>query len=229
MAGLTRRTFLKLAGASFAGYLLDPRSPSPLRRRFEENIRTAIGERGIGVDVRKLDVNSRELFRIQVNPFNYYPVASCFKAFVILYYFWNTPQEQWNYSEGSTAYSVAVYSNNPETGVLLAEVGDRVSGSGNAIEKFNNFTTYEMFLPFGMYSWNWEGSPTENMVDARYAARSSRAVRIPAGEFLVDNVCSAAELADGYSFLARTDNDLVAHPYFAEGSDETTTTPHSSK
>ncbi len=216
MARLNRRTFLKLVGASLANYLLDPRSPSPLRTRFEENVRAAIGTRAMGVDVRKLDAVGSELFRIQVNPFDYYPIASCFKAFAILYYFWYTPLDEWDYDEGSTAYSVAVFSNNPATGILLDEVGRRIRRAGNAIEKFNDFLTFEMFLPLGLYSWNWEDSPTANMVDTRYIARASRSVRIPEGDFLIDNVCTAAELADGYMFLARTDNDLVAHTHFQE-------------
>jgi hypothetical protein len=216
MARINRRTFLKLASASFASYVLDPRSPSPVRTRFEQNIIEAIGGRGMGVEVRKIDHNAGEQFRVQINPFNYYPVASAFKSFLILYYFWKTPQEEWDYSEGTTPHSVAVYSNNVETGVLIDEVGRRVRGNGNAVEKFNDFLTYELFMSLGLYSWNWENTPTENLVDTRYMARASRAVRISEGEFLIDNVCRPSELADGYAFLARTDNDLNAHPYFQE-------------
>jgi hypothetical protein len=216
MARINRRTFLKLAGASFASYLLDPRSPSPVRTRFEQTITEAIGERGMGVEIRKLNSSTSEQFRIQINPFNYYPVASAFKSFLILYYFWKTPQEEWDYGEGTTPHSVAVYSNNVETGVLIDEVGRRIRGNGNAIEKFNDFLTYELFMSLGLYSWNWENTPTENLVDTRFAARGSRVVRTPDGEFLIDNVCRPAELADGYALLARTDNDLIAHPYFQE-------------
>jgi hypothetical protein len=213
MAQLTRRTLLKLI-ASFVPYLFDPRSPSPVLTRFTRTIREAVGERGMGLDVRKLDANNNELFRIQVNAYNFYPLASCFKAFLILYYFWYTPPDEWDAAEGSTAYNVAVFSNNLATGVLLDEVGRRIRRNGNAIEKFNDFLTFDMFLALGLYRWNWEGSPTANMVDERFAARASRAVRIPDGEFLIDNVCTPAELADGYRFLARTDNDLNDNPNF---------------
>src|SRR5690606_34010124 len=112
--------------------------------------------------------DGREDFRIQINNHELYPIASAFKAFLALYYFVNTPREEWQYQQGSRVYSVVVYSNNGQTGHLLAEMGRRVEGPGNAIEKFNDFLLNVMGLTNGMYSWNWPGTPTVGLGDERF-------------------------------------------------------------
>lgn len=207
---------MRLLAAAAAFPLLDPRSPSAPFNRLRGAVEASIGTRAIGLDVRRLNSGGTELFRIQYNAFNYYPLASCFKAFLALYYLWYTARERWENGEGSPLYRVAVLSDNLATGALLAEVAQRVPGRGHALEKFNDFLTFTLFLPIGLYSWNWPGSATAGLFDTRYAATAARAVRIPSGEHRVDNVCAAADLANGYVFLARRDNDVYAHPYFQQ-------------
>ncbi len=157
----------------------------------------------MALDFRRIGATSNEEFRIQINAFDYYPVASCFKAWIPLYYYLNTPQEQWNDIEGSSLYSTVVFSNNTQTGFMLSEIAPRARGTKNAIEKFNDFLRRTVGMGSGLYSWNWDGSPTVDFFDPRFVPSENREVWDNGLPFFVDNVFTAADLAHGYDVLTR--------------------------
>ncbi len=162
----------------------------------------------MALDFRRINAQNNQEFRIQINAFDYYPVASCFKAWIPLYYFLNTPQDLWDDKEGSALYSTVVFSNNTQTGFMLDDVAPRVSGNKNPIEKFNDFLKHKVGMTSGLYSWDWPGSPTIGFFDSRFTPSTDRQVWVSGQPYLVDNVFTASDLAQGYDELARG-------PYFA--------------
>ncbi len=203
MTFLNRREFLKLWGAVVLQRDWD--HETPLVTSIREYLESVIGGLNMALDFRRINRHYDEEFRIQINAFNLYPVASCFKAFLVLYYFLYTPQSEWRYDEISIVYRAAVYSDNTDTGVLLDEVAQRVISRKNAIEKFNDFLRIIVGLANGLHSWNWPDTPVVGMTDPRFAPSASRAVYADGQPYPVDNVFTAADLGRGYDFLWRGD------------------------
>jgi hypothetical protein len=204
---LNRRQFLKLtatAGGLYPFsrlYAEDWEEESPLVAQIRANLTTAFQGRIMALDFRGFNPANDEVFRIQLNASDAYPVASCFKAFLALYYFLNTPQTDWNYTDRETyIYRSAVFSDNLASGVLLNDLARRVPGQGNPIEKFNDFLRLTLGIAAGLHTWKWEGSPTVGMRDRRFAERS---VTLRGATYSVDNVFTPADLARGYDVLTR--------------------------
>ncbi|MFW5692244.1 MAG: hypothetical protein ACOCX3_02710 [Chloroflexota bacterium] len=173
---------------------------------LEMRLLEIIGSDALGLDLRRIDPETGQHdFRILNNAYLCYPVASCFKAMVVFYYFVITPRAQWRYDEDSPAYRVAVFSNNPLTGELIAETAQFYPGRGNAIEKFNEFVRFTLFSQNGLYSWDWQGSPTIGQVDLAYAPSPARAVRFGEVGYEMDNVFFPADLAEFWSLMLRPD------------------------
>lgn len=207
---LTRRRFLSLAAGLIGAAALPIRAQdwadeSPLIESIRSDLQTYIGGLNMALDFRCIDRDLRECFRIQINADNLMPVASCFKAFAVLYYYLNTQPESWQDDENSALYRMTVYSDNGATGVVLADVAGRVPGDGNAIIKFNDFLRGTMGLRNGLHTWNHTGSPTVGMSDLRFApsAVNGRVVRMRGQEHQVDNVFTAADLARGHDYIWR--------------------------
>lgn len=220
---LSRRHFLQLAGGAALGALQsgslraqdwDHETRTTLAMR--ERLQAVIGALNMALDFRGYDDAQDELFRIQIKADQLMPVASCFKAFIVPYYFLNMPSDEWDYGETSLLYSMAVQSNNGATGVVLDHIARHVRGNGNAIVKFNDFLL-QIGLQNGLHTWNWEGSPTVGMTDPRYAPSqvTGRVVRVRGQVFTVDNVMTAADLARGHDFITRgeyfTSSETVRH------------------
>ncbi len=219
MTCFSRRHFLRLLGgaalASAAQVTAqDWEVETPTVTRIREHLQGVIGGLNMALDFRCFDLTRNELFRIQVNAETLQPVASCFKAFVVPYYFLNTPRDQWDYGENSLLYSMAVHSSNGATGVVLDNIARQIEGPDNAIVKFNNFLR-DMGLANGLHSWNWEDSPTAGITDPRFApsAVTGRVVRIRGLVYQVDNVFTAADLARGHDYITRgeyfTDSERI--------------------
>lgn len=213
-AALTRRAFLALAAALAGGAALplwraraqgDWSEEAPIAADMRADLEAFIGGRSIALDFRGFDSAYAERFRIQINADSLMPVASCFKAFAVLYYYLNTPPDAWDDGANTPLYRMAVYSDNGATGVVLADVAERIPGPENAIIKFNNFLHQTMGLTSGLHTWNHTGSPTIGMADPRFApsAASGRVVRVRGSDYQVDNVFTAADLARGYDFILR--------------------------
>jgi hypothetical protein len=198
----TRRQFLTLLG----GGLLYGTCPndwdeeSRRARAIREHLEAVFADQNMGLDFRCINGSHDEEFRIQIKELDYFPVASAFKSSLILYYYLHTPQAEWNDAEGSTAYSVAVFSSNVETGILLQDVAGRVPGNKNPIEKFNDFLRQTVGMYGGLYTWTWQGNPLIGVTDQRYA---NMRVWLEEQPYTVDNVFTPADLARTYDILAR--------------------------
>jgi hypothetical protein len=120
-----------------------------------------------------------------------------------LYYYINTPPDEWQDDEFSILYQMAVYSDNNATSILLDDVASRISGPDNAIVKFNDFLRITIGLTSGLHTWNWEGSPTVGLADPRYAPSSERLVWVGDSAYQVDNAFTPADLARGHDFITR--------------------------
>ncbi len=220
---LTRREFLRLsaglsAGMTAAGttvtratrwvaptYLQTATPPTapPDTTGLEAAIRDAVGSQLIGVDLRRLDANQQVVFAITINQEPLYPVASCFKAFLVYFYFWNTPPEQWQTGPESDAYRVAVFSDNVRTGFLLRDAAAAVEVYGNALEKFNDCLLYNIGMTHGIHTWDWAGNPLIGFTDPRFEPSEERVVNVRGVAHRIDNVTTPTDLANGYTFLAQ--------------------------
>jgi len=204
---LTRRQFIGILGAvAFAspvravGY--DWEEETPFAKQIRETLEGLFAGRTMALDFRRINAQLDEEFRIQINAFDIFPGASCFKAFLTLYYYLNTPREARQDTEGTPLYSTAVFSNNVETGTVLLDVAGRVKGDWNALEKFNNFLRITLGIQGGLYTWDWPGTPTTGLYDTRYGERQMmvRGIAYP-----VINFFTADDLARGYDILTRGD------------------------
>jgi hypothetical protein len=206
MSLVHRRNILKLLGV-----LLTPTTSrfgdwdteTPLVTSIREYLEAVFNGLNMALDFRCINRQQDEEFRIQINAANLYPVASCFKAFLVLDYFLNTPQSEWVNDETSTVYRIAVYSDNTATGVLLDEMAQRMPGRENAIEKFNDFLHTIIGLSSGLHTWNWPNTPVMGLSDPRFAPSEARQVFVNGQPYLVDNVFTAGDLGRGYDFLLR--------------------------
>jgi hypothetical protein len=206
---LSRRQFLNMVGAAVLSPRLLPLfqgdwlTETPLATSVRQHLESAFIGLNMALDFRRINATNDEEFRIQINAFDYYPVASCFKAWIPLYYYLNTPRDQWNDGEGSALYSTVVFSSNTQTGFVLSDVRSRARGDKNAIEKFNDFLRRTVGVSSGLYSWNWDGSPTVDFFDLRFTPSENNEVWSHGQPYLVDNVFTAADLAHGYDVLTR--------------------------
>lgn len=203
---MNRRAFLKslalLALLPTPVLRADPALPSQRVRRLQERIQAAIGSLAIGFELRQIDpADGYTFFTIQVRADRLYPVASCFKFWLVLYYLMHTPPDEWQLSEDSPAYRAAVFSNNILTARLLADVGERIPFYGNPIEKFNDFLIYIIGMENGLHSWNYPNTATAELVDSRFEPSETRVVRINEAVYRMDNIITAADLATGYAAL----------------------------
>lgn len=212
---MDRRQFLKLLGGS-ALFALMPvpglkaqvsawQQPNAAALHIQRNLQDLLRPWDMALDFRGLDPDHNEQFRIQIRADELFPVASCFKAFVALYYYLNTPQEDWNDSPTTPLFRMVVNSDNGATGVMLANVAQRVAGPGNPIEKFNNFLQSVLGIPNGLHTWNWPGSPTVDFSDPRFmpSANTGRMVYLKTGAHFVDNVMTPADLVRGHDVITR--------------------------
>ncbi|MEM6284727.1 MAG: hypothetical protein AAF787_21235 [Chloroflexota bacterium] len=178
-------------------------------------INREVGARNIGIEVARFIPEGdsvRELFRFGINQNELRPTASCFKAWVVLYYFTFTPEPQWADADGTDTYNVAVNSHNVATGRLIRDTG-QYQDFGNDLEKFNDFLIYSMSMEHGIASWNWEGNPLVGFVDGRFAAGPNRLVRAQGTTHEIGNVTTAADTLNGYRELYRRSFAQDADPY----------------
>jgi hypothetical protein len=209
---LTRRALLQTLGVAstalitsrFVPALLAQQSVDADVRLLDSRIKEVLGDAAIGLDIRRINWALGEPdFSIQHNADAYFPVASCFKALVVLYYLAMTPQDQWAIDERSPAYRVAVFSNNPLTGELLQSTSAHYPGNANPIVKFNNWVREALAIPSGLVSWDWPGSPTIGWTDRRYSATLTNHVTYRGAPYLVDNIYQPMDLAAFWAYLLK--------------------------
>lgn len=206
------------AGTMLSGHLThaDPRSPAPRSRLLGERVLAAIGAQTMALDLRGLDDDNQTTLRLTYNETALLPVASCFKAFVALYYFWNVPQHEWRVDENSPLYRMIVVSDNLLTGQVIADVSPYIVFYGNPLEKFNDFLLYTMGLKNGLYTWKWEGNPIMGYIDNRFAPSAERYTLVGGIQHSVDNLMSAEDLANAYAFMLNPPGDVPGAAFAAE-------------
>lgn len=231
MPSISRRTFLKMFGLSAAAWTLPqlPQLSSPQMRphtdlppngflvsEFEGTLRRTFSDVNMTLDFRMIDLTVQEHFAVQINAEKLMPTASCFKAFVALYYFVHTPQDAWDAGEGSALYSTIVFSNNVQTGRVLVDVAARIEGFGNALQKFNDFLIYTLGMQQGLHTWGYPNSATVGLRDPRFAPSETRQVDVRGILSRVDNVTTAADLVRGWRcILTSTPADVYTdYPQF---------------
>ncbi len=209
---ITRRKFLQhLALVTLpwpqqtSGGPTDWDQETELARSVREYLESVFSGRNMTLDFRRINERYDQEFRIQIKAFDWMPVASCFKAWMPLYYYLNTPPGSWDDQPGSSLYSTVVFSSNLDTGIVLADVANRIAGDRNPIEKFNDFLRETVGMANGLYTWDWTGSPTVGFVDQRYEPTLNRAVKLETDDevYLADNIFTANDLAHGYDVLVR--------------------------
>lgn len=207
---LTRRNFLKvLAAALFVPPLQQPTGPNDwsqeteLAKSIREYLESTFAGHEMALDFRRINAQNNQEFHIQIKGDKLYPVASCFKAWVALYYYLNTPKDQWKDTQGTSLYSTVVFSNNTETGTVLVDVAQRVTSSGNPIQKFNDFLMKSVGMSNGLHAWDWPGSPTVGFTDERFVPSFDRSMTYKGDYYLIDNLFTVTDLAHGYDVLQR--------------------------
>lgn len=208
---LSRRHFLKLAAAAVIPPILVQTSGGPtdwsretdLARSVREFLEGVFTGRTMALDFRRINAQYDQEFQIQINSERWFPVASCFKAWVALYYYLNTPRDQWQDTQGTALHSTVVFSSNIDAGIVLADVSRRTSGQGNPIEKFNDFLRLNVGMTNGLYSWDWPGSPTIGFTDQRFLPSEFRNVLYKEELYRIANIFTVTDLAHGYDVLLR--------------------------
>ncbi len=214
---VTRREFLRGAGAGLLTWFA-PRFQ--VVDALQREINALVGARNIGVDVARFALDGdtvREVYRVGINQDALRPTASCFKAWLPLYYFNFTPYEDWRDDPDALVYKVAVHSNNVATGQLMQQVG-ALQNFGNDLEKYNDFMLYGMKLEHGISSWNWPGNPLVGFVDDRFSSGGDRVVRAGGETHNIGNVTTAADTLNGWRELLRRtvatdDTTYTDNPY----------------
>jgi hypothetical protein len=207
----TRRSFLKiLASAFLIPHLQEPPTgpndwdqETDLARSIREHLEGTFAGHEMALDFRRINAQNNQEFHVQIQADKLYPVASCFKAWIALYYYLNTPKDQWNDTLGTSLYSTVVYSNNTEAGTVLVDVAQRADGSGNPIQKFNDFLMKTVGMTNGMHTWDYPGSPTVGFSDERFSPTNNRGMLYKGEYFLVDNLFTVTDMAHGYDVLVR--------------------------
>ncbi|MFZ4828726.1 MAG: hypothetical protein ACOYLB_15355 [Phototrophicaceae bacterium] len=208
----SRRAFLQGVASAMAGWFV-PGFPNGSTVTLQRDLNAIIGEANIGIDVTRLlwkGAQLYEVYRIQHNPSQLFPSASCFKVWLTSYYYTFVPPDAWQDQAGTPLYNAIVNSNNTDTGKVLAEVGE-LQRFGNAIQKFNDYLTTDLLLQHGIYTWGWEGNPVMGQVDERFAMTAERSVIVRGIPHQVANVTTAVDMMRGYYQLLTR-----AHP--ADGS-----------
>lgn len=245
MTRLHRRQFLKLLGAGAAGASVfglgqveqalahNADTLSPVRydvstagmtkqdmiAMFRAELDSIFAGREMALDFRRINEDGAEDWRFQINAEELYPVASAFKAFVVMYYFFTVPPEDWYFANDSDVYRMAVFSNNKLTGHVIYDVGQFIEDdSRNCIEKYNDFCTNVLGIRHGLFSWNWEGARSAGFNDQRFFPSEDRWPQI--GDQLreqIGNVATAADLAKGWEFILFAEqNPQWTDPLFRE-------------
>ncbi|MEL6404749.1 MAG: L,D-transpeptidase [Chloroflexota bacterium] len=219
---INRRSFLKYIGLSTAvtlagsagTVLADERTEETIRQHqpdilvgIRERIAAQFEGREMGLDFRRINVNGEIDWQIEINADELYPAASSFKAFAVLWYFMETPRDEWVFDPRSNVYRVAIFSNNRLTGSLIADVASRVEGDGNMIEKFNDFMLYEMGVKAGIYNWGWPNSATLGFADARWYPTPDRYIQIGENTENISNVFTSRQIADLWAYIALAEQD----------------------
>lgn len=218
---LSRRQTLKwmayaTASISAGGFVNASTMPQPVQRRQDNTsvvreikriLREVFEGREMGLYFSHLNENHQEDFVVLFNEDRLYPVASAFKAAVVLFYLFNTPRDEWQYELGSDLYSTAVYSNNRKTGYVIAEVAKRL-GKDNPIVAFNDFVTDPSLLglQFGLYQWTFAEyyMPTNGFMDERFAPGKFPSFDVA---FTGVNYSSPNDLAKLFRFMALAEED----------------------
>ncbi len=207
---LKRRHFLHLLGTLTAAYPVarvaaqtDWDRERPIVATLRRTLEQSFAGKEMALDLRCINDQHDLEFTIQIRPFDFFPVASCFKAFVAYYYFFFTPEAEWEADEGTNVYRMIVFSDNVATGAVLADTADRVSTAGNPIEKFNDFLFERVGIYSGLHTWDWTGSRTIGFRDPRYEPSNARLIPYNGESYAVDNVFTAAALAHGFDVLLR--------------------------
>jgi hypothetical protein len=198
----SRRDFLRGTGAG-AFLWFAPRFQGVTR--LERVMNQAIGSRNIGVAIARFVQEGddlRDIYRFAVNGDDLRPTASCFKAWLPLYYFNFTPYEEWDDAERTPVYSATVHSNNVATGRLMQQVG-ALQNFGNDLEKYNDFLLYGMRLEHGISSWNWPGNPLVGVIDDRFSSGGERVVRAGGEVHNIGNVTTANDTLNGWREMLR--------------------------
>lgn len=179
--------------------------PSSVVNEIRHLLEEVFAGRKMGLYFARLNTENQEEFNIQINVDKLFPVASSFKAAAVLYYFLNTPRDEWYYEQGSPMYSMAVFSNNGRTGEVLYEVAQRL-GVSNPLVAFNDFLTAPE--PFGwshgLYSWTFDEffTPTNGYVDPRYHPS-----KLPAEDIVLNtvNMANTLELAHVFQVFSQAE------------------------
>ncbi len=175
-----------------------------------------ITDQNIGLDFGRINSDGNEDFRFSINGNQFKPLASSFKAFAVLYYFLKMPDDA-PYQEGSPVYSMAVYSNNVKTGMVLREVA-KVNNWENPIIAFNDFL-FEIGVNQGLHDWDYPGSPTKGWDDPRFDLNQDRKVILNNGRSAsYYNASTPTDIANGYWFIAGAEYSIQwQNPHFREG------------
>ena len=207
---ITRRSFLKILSAAFlVPHLQQPTGPNDwdqeteLAKSIREYLEGTFLGHEMALDFRRINAQNNQEFRITIQADKLYPVASCFKAWVALYYYLNTPKDQWKDTQGTPLYSTVVFSNNTEVGTVLVDVAQRIPNNSNPIQKFNDFLIRSVGMTNGMHTWDWAGSPTVGFTDERFAPSFERSMGYKGEAYLIDNLFTVTDLAHGYDVLQR--------------------------
>jgi hypothetical protein len=169
--------------------------------QLQQDILNTLGSMELGFALRELDAEGHVIASIDYQSSKLYPVASCFKAFVVYYYFWFTPEDQWQADRDSNVYSVAVFSNNVRTGTVIRDTGQYLDVYGNPLEKFNDTLLFRLGMKEGLHTWKWEGNPLIGFTDRRFAPSDTRNINLHGVAHIADNLTTAADLAQGYIFM----------------------------
>lgn len=169
---------------------------------MQSQLRQILAGRNMSLELRALDSDHADLFNIQIMADRLLPVASCFKAFVVPWYYLNVPPVLRQDGPGSALWDMAVHSSNHYTSVVLHQVAGHVPGPGNALQKFNNFLL-SIGMQNGLYAWNV--GHTSGQIDNRYqpSQKTGRLVRLGDRDFWIFNVFTASDLAQGFDYIAR--------------------------
>lgn len=161
---LSRRRFLSLLGAGVLAPLLPMlQSGGPTDWDRETDLACSIREISgklarqprHGARLPRINGNYDQEFKIQIRADFLYPVASCFKAWIALYYYPIPHQTNGRIKRAHRFTATIVFSSNSESGTVLADVARRAPGTGNPIEKFNNFLWTTVGMSNGQYSRDW--------------------------------------------------------------------------
>lgn len=224
--GLNRREALKLMAGSAAAFSFSFWRPgwaeaAPRRldepgvvREIRRTLRAAFQDHEMALYFSHLESSQTENFVIEIQPDRLYPMASSFKSAAVLYYYLNTPEEDWDDELGTSVYSMAVFSNNQKTGYVLAEVAKRLKYD-NPIIAFNNFLLDYLGLHYGLFGWTFQefATPTNGYEDPRFDSEN-----VPADNLALHGVnhSSVVEIAQIFRFMAEAENDArwESDPHF---------------